>query len=203
MTAACTISTKASRLVKLLAQKTARVAKDAAMEVRVTEEMRVKMDTGVRVNPALAAHYGPVQPEAAAAAAPAAAAPAAEGGAAPGETIDLTNSAGAAAAAVAAEPIDLTSPVNPSAPQSGLPAADSSLGEYRLCACIWHAGSTASSGHYIADVLRPAAAGRAAIWQRFNDSYVSSVAENAQELASKGYIFFYVHTSALGRLGPD
>ena len=49
-------------LVELLAQKAARVAKDAAMEVRVTEEMRVKMDTGVRVNPALAAHFGDSAP---------------------------------------------------------------------------------------------------------------------------------------------
>lgn len=49
-------------LAALLRQKVEAKAKEAAMEVRVTEEMRVKMDTGVRVNPALAAHFGDSAP---------------------------------------------------------------------------------------------------------------------------------------------
>ena len=45
-------------LAKVAKDKAAKVAKDKAMEARVTEEMRVTMDTGVRVNPALAAFHG-------------------------------------------------------------------------------------------------------------------------------------------------
>jgi hypothetical protein len=90
---------------------------------------------------------------------------------------------------------------------------------YRLCATVWHAGTHASSGHYIADVRRterlaaPSAAGAPASvsatacatsnsasverWQRFDDSFVRAVPANAPDAETKGYIFFYVHDSLL------
>ena len=76
---------------------------------------------------------------------------------------------------------------------------------YKLCATVWHSGTHASSGHYIADVRRsklPTSSSRArpvdgadAGWQRYDDSFVRPVAADAPEAATKGYIFFYVHDS--------
>lgn len=68
---------------------------------------------------------------------------------------------------------------------------------YRLVATVWHAGTHASSGHYIADVRRDASTGGGATWQRFDDSLVTPVAADAPEALTKGYIFFFVHDSLM------
>jgi hypothetical protein len=77
-------------------------------------------------------------------------------------------------------------------------AAGASM-RYEICATVWHAGSAAGAGHYIADVRRPPQeVGAPPTWQRFDDSFVRVIASNAPEVFTKGYIFFYVHRDALG-----
>ena len=77
------------------------------------------------------------------------------------------------------------------------------LSRYQLCATVWHAGANAGSGHYIADVRHAAggsnSGGGASVarWQRFDDSDVRPIREDAPDATTKGYIFFYVHSGAL------
>ena len=88
--------------------------------------------------------------------------------AAPHEQIDLTDDGGADAAA-----------------------------RYSLCGVVWHTGSSAGAGHYVADVRQQP--DRPAEWKRYNDAVVTTVSRDTvlqQEALSKGYIFFYVHASA-------
>ena len=65
---------------------------------------------------------------------------------------------------------------------------------------MWHTGSSAGVGHYVADVRQPLdRPDRPAEWKRYNDAVVTSVSRDAvlqQEALSKGYIFFYMHASA-------
>ena len=71
---------------------------------------------------------------------------------------------------------------------------------YSLCGVVWHTGSSAGVGHYVADVRQPLdRQDRPAEWKRYNDAVVTSVSRDAvlqQEALSKGYIFFYMHASA-------
>ena len=91
---------------------------------------------------------------------------------------------------------------------------DDPLTSYKLSATVWHAGSHASSGHYIADVRKPskagassskgggggagaAAAATADDWQRFDDSFVRTISSTdmMKDAKNKGYIYFFVHSS--------
>ena len=98
--------------------------------------------------------------------APAAAAPAAAPIAAPasGQQIDLTGGGGAVKDAT----------------------------QYNLSGVVWHTGSSAGAGHYVADVRHGTE------WKRHNDAVVTAVpAETVykKDALHRGYIFFYVHSS--------
>jgi len=53
-------------LLKLLAEKKARLEEIAAMKIRVDKEIRAVMDTGIRLNPLLVAAYAVSTPDSAA-----------------------------------------------------------------------------------------------------------------------------------------
>ena len=100
--------------------------------------------------------------------------------------VSPTPSAAAPAAAPAAvhEQIDLTGDCSAEA-------------QYSLCGVVWHTGASAGAGHYVADVRQHR--DRPAEWKRYNDAVVTTVPRDAalsQDAQSKGYIFFYVHSSA-------
>ena len=69
--------------------------------------------------------------------------------------------------------------------------------EYVLCAAVWHTGAHAGSGHYIADVREPTERGKAAQWRRFDDAFVRPVGQDANELLTNCYMYFYLHRSLL------
>ena len=113
------------------------------------------------------------------------------------------------AATPRATPPDTPTVVPPIAPSAAPPAAPheqidltddggaDAAARYSLCGVVWHTGSSAGAGHYVADVRQQP--DRPAEWKRYNDAVVTTVSRDAvlqQEALSKGYIFFYVHASA-------
>ncbi|GLI68513.1 hypothetical protein VaNZ11_012959 [Volvox africanus] len=90
---------------------------------------------------------------------------------------------------------------NPSDAVLSVPLAQ--LARYRLQGVVRHKGWTPFSGHYVADVLVPTAAGTsgqpAQIWYEHNDAVVSHVdfARVREDAAKQGYLFFFVHLPRL------
>jgi len=67
--------------------------------------------------------------------------------------------------------------------------------QYRLQSVVWHLGSNAGFGHYLADVR----CGRSGKWDRFDDSYVRRVSEHTiltdESSCTGGYMYFYINES--------
>ena len=105
--------------------------------------------------------------------------------------------AAATATAPAPELIDLDADSGAASGADLAAAADvggTAAGRYELSGVVWHTGTAAGAGHYVADVKQGAA------WKRFNDAHVSSVARDAvlqRDALTKGYIFFYEHASTM------
>ena len=104
-------------------------------------------------------------------------------------------------AALSAAPITAPPAAPPAAPHEQIDLTDDggadAAARYSLCGVVWHTGSSAGAGHYVADVRQQL--DRPAEWKRFNDAVVTTVSRDTvlqQEALSRGYIFFYVHSSA-------
>lgn len=91
------------------------------------------------------------------------------------------------------EAVDLRlSPDSNAEAKSEQSASDS---EYILCAVVWHVGTQAGSGHYLADVRQPGMHGRPTVWKRYDDALVRPIGEESPDLLGNGYMYFYVHHS--------
>ena len=118
--------------------------------------------------------------------------------AAPWVDLDAGGSGGGdAAAPAAAGAIDLTGSAARPSPGAAASAAGGGGGGggYQLASVVWHVGSSAGAGHYVADVR---VGGE---WQRFNDDMVQPVTEREVlhgEGRTKGYLYFYVHEGLAG-----
>ena len=92
--------------------------------------------------------------------------------------------------------IDLTgSAARPSPGAASAAGGGGGGGGYQLASVVWHVGSSAGAGHYVADVR---VGGE---WQRFNDDMVQPVTEREVlhgEGRTKGYLYFYVHEGLAG-----
>ena len=64
-------------------------------------------------------------------------------------------------------------------------------GKYHLHAVVNHSGASASSGHYVSDVLDEAK-GR---WRRYDDSLVTVLSQTPREWRRNGYLLVYCHSS--------
>ncbi|KAL1518535.1 hypothetical protein AB1Y20_002824 [Prymnesium parvum] len=84
-------------------------------------------------------------------------------------------------------------------PQAGANGGPGRLqnSEYVLCAVVWHLGTTAGSGHYLADVRSPSVPGGASQWMRFDDAVVRPVEPSSPDLVRNGYMYFYLHRSLI------
>lgn len=70
---------------------------------------------------------------------------------------------------------------------------ESIRGMYKLRCAVWHSGSTATSGHYVACVFDE----KSSKWTRFNDSFseaLSQLSFSTQD-QSQGYLYFFQHAS--------
>ena len=103
------------------------------------------------------------------------------------------------AAAGGAAAIDLTAAAKKAAAGSTIDHGVRHAADYVLCAAVWHVGSHAGAGHYLADVRQPPSArGQPAQWKRFNDAAVQPVVECSHDLLANGYMYFYMHRSVVG-----
>ncbi len=73
--------------------------------------------------------------------------------------------------------------------ESELPIAVN--GKYHLHAVVNHSGISASSGHYVSDVLDEAKGQ----WQRYDDSLVTKLSQVPRDWSRNGYLLVYCHTS--------
>ncbi len=64
-------------------------------------------------------------------------------------------------------------------------------GKYHLHAVVNHSGVSASSGHYVSDVLDEAKGQ----WQRYDDSLVTKLTQVPRDWLRNGYLLVYCHAS--------